>query len=402
MIPNKKIKNKRKPRKPRGPGVPQMNAQAAHAANEKIKNKLKNLQSIHARYEELNKNNGMDYHTRLYFFIRDRNNPRAVPSDSSISMKELFSIIDGSDNTKLIIFVMKWLVLEDVLSKVPSTFVSRVALDSKYPLRYVHVTASDGTNTTHLLDRIEEPDSRGHTPLHKAVINNNVDLVKALSKFGANVNIDGSKRWRSIKYEKLSGDTPLHDAVGNGNYEMVLTLINHGADVNAVNNKNETALDIAQSIPTNLFSRLMDDDDDGVDSRKIIRLLQINDRRREMIEEDYFVDYPTTMRSHFDVNGVPRRGPGGLKGYSMTLNNMSANRLAEGIKKRSQDIEKNMKTDNLALATLKRGVNQFQNNQVQRELKKMLGIKLNGGSLRKSQKRHKGRTHKGRTHKGKK
>ena len=236
----------------------------------------------------------------------------------------------------------------------------------------------DGTNTTHLLDRIEEPDSRGHTPLHKAVINNNVDLVKALSKFGANVNLDGSKRWRSIKYEKLSGDTPLHDAVGNGNYEMVLTLINHGADVNAVNNKNETALDIAQSIPTNLFSRLMDDDDDGVDSRKIIRLLQINDRRREMIEES------------------------GLKGHNMTLNNMSANRLAEGIKKRSQDIEKNMKTDNLALATLKQGVNQFQNNQVQRELKKMLGLKLNGGSLRKSQKRHKGRTHKGRTHKGKK
>jgi len=373
MNPNEKIKNKRKPR---GPGVPQMNAQAAHAANEKIKNKLTNLQSIHARYEELNKNNRMDYHTRLYFFIRDRNkhllddNPRAVPSDSSISMKELFSIIDGSDNTKLIIFVMKWLVLEDVLSKVPfrSTWVARVALNRKYPLRYVHVTALDGHNTTHLVDRIEEPDSRGHTPLHKAVINNNVDLVKALSKFGANVNLDGSKRWRSIKYEKLSGDTPLHDAVGNGNYEMVLTLINHGADVNAVNNKNETALDIAQSIPTNLFSRIMDDD--GVDSRKIIRLLQINDRRRKMIEES------------------------GLKGH---INNMSANRLAEGIKKRSQDI---MKTDNLALATLKQGVNQFQNNQVQRELKKMLGLKLNGGSLRKSQKRHKGRTHKGRTHKG--
>ena len=70
MNPNEKIKNKRKPRKPlkpRGPGVPQMNAQAAHAANEKIKNKLTNLQSIHARYEELNKNNGMDYHTRLFF-----------------------------------------------------------------------------------------------------------------------------------------------------------------------------------------------------------------------------------------------------------------------------------------------------------------------------------------------
>tara|TARA_Y100000741_G_C18078227_1_gene487527 strand:- start:197 stop:541 length:345 start_codon:yes stop_codon:yes gene_type:complete len=79
-------------------------------------------------------------------------------------------------------------------------------------------------------------------------------------------------------------------------------------------------------------------------------------------------------------------------------------------RKNVEEMKKNMKTDNLALATLKQGVKSFQNIPVQRELKKMLGLKLNGGSRRqrthkrKQNKRktlHKRKTHKRKTYKRK-
>ena len=266
---------------------------------EKTKNKLKHFQSIKTGYEELNKKSGMNQD-----IIRDINKYLFDPSNSSISMQELHSIIDVArdiNDTKNIIYATE-LILRKKGHEV-----------------------------------IDEPDSLGHTLFHSAVIYNNVYLVKALHKLGANVNIDGDK-WSASKRTKLSGDTPLHDAVYNGKYEMVFTLINLGADVNIVNNKNKTALDIAHSKKN-----------DGVDSENIIRLLiRMTDGVAEELKE--VNDNRSRLKQLQETNSF--------------FNN----------------------------AVISRKIKKFLDPRI-------LG-KGSGGSLRKSQKRHKGRTHKGRTHKG--
>ena len=73
----------------------------------------------------------------------------------------------------------------------------------------------------------------GWTPLHKAIIVGNTQIIPVLIKAGADVNSD------------YYGDTPLHLVVGQNN-EVILILIKAGADVNATDNHGMTPLDWAK------------------------------------------------------------------------------------------------------------------------------------------------------------
>ncbi len=84
---------------------------------------------------------------------------------------------------------------------------------------------------------INKVDSDGKTALHHAVQADNVELVKALTKVGADVNKEDAK-----------GRTPLYYAAESGNVESVSALIEAGADVNKVDTKRKTLLhDAAKS-----------------------------------------------------------------------------------------------------------------------------------------------------------
>ncbi|KAK3583275.1 hypothetical protein CHS0354_011162 [Potamilus streckersoni] len=69
------------------------------------------------------------------------------------------------------------------------------------------------------------------------------DPVRLLLTFGANVN----------KRDKISGNTPLHWACQTGNTVVIKMLIEAGANLDALNNKQETALDIAKAQKNNMI-----------------------------------------------------------------------------------------------------------------------------------------------------
>jgi ankyrin repeat protein len=72
----------------------------------------------------------------------------------------------------------------------------------------------------------------GETPLHYLVVENKLDAVSLLIRYGAAVNTK----------DTVASDTPLHVAAYLGYFDMVKLLLAHGADVHAVNRDNETPL----------------------------------------------------------------------------------------------------------------------------------------------------------------
>lgn len=81
---------------------------------------------------------------------------------------------------------------------------------------------------------VNAKDSDGFTPLHLAVTENHIHLMKNLL-CNKNTNINA---------QTASGDTPLHYAVLLRRKEAVETLLEHGADRNIRNNGKETTLDL--------------------------------------------------------------------------------------------------------------------------------------------------------------
>src|SRR5207244_11484940 len=65
------------------------------------------------------------------------------------------------------------------------------------------------------------------TPLHIAVVYNQLEIIKKLLKSGANPNAEDSE-----------GNTPLHFTAEQNNLETLRLLIEHGGNVNAVNEYN--------------------------------------------------------------------------------------------------------------------------------------------------------------------
>ena len=78
---------------------------------------------------------------------------------------------------------------------------------------------------------VHEKDIQGHTPLHTACRNDNLDVVQTLIKHHADVHAKD-------RYD----DIPLHKACGFGNLEVMKRLIQHHADVHAMNEIWETPL----------------------------------------------------------------------------------------------------------------------------------------------------------------
>lgn len=79
---------------------------------------------------------------------------------------------------------------------------------------------------------VNDQDNAGNTALHEAALNGHLDVVKLLTKNGANVNIQSFEMFK---------DTPLIDASANGHLDVVKYLLSHGADPTICNAKGLTA-----------------------------------------------------------------------------------------------------------------------------------------------------------------
>jgi len=101
-------------------------------------------------------------------------------------------------------------------------------------------------------------DSLGKTPLHYAVREGHLDVVKRLLRAGADVNAHD---------EKTIGNTPLSDNIGTCSYEMARRLIDAGADPT-----------IAGWMQLNAVHRVAERKD--ADADKIQRLVREAARRR--------------------------------------------------------------------------------------------------------------------------
>ena len=85
-------------------------------------------------------------------------------------------------------------------------------------------------------DSVNVKNKNGWTPLHYAVRNRNLNIVKLLIENGADVNLINDQ-----------DETPLHQAVLSENYNMVKLLIKHGADPFIKNNRSKTPLEICNN-----------------------------------------------------------------------------------------------------------------------------------------------------------
>ncbi|MDP1928132.1 MAG: ankyrin repeat domain-containing protein [Thiobacillus sp.] len=86
-------------------------------------------------------------------------------------------------------------------------------------------------------------DNEGYTPLHGAVSYGKNDtrktVVEILLKSGANVNAKTTR----------DGETPFHKAIARGDVELVKLLLNYGADVNAISKFGVSSLYFARNSP---------------------------------------------------------------------------------------------------------------------------------------------------------
>ena len=83
---------------------------------------------------------------------------------------------------------------------------------------------------------VHETDDRGNTPLHTAIENNHIDLVKFLLAQNADINM-----------RNYSGNTPFHTAIENNHIEIVEFLLDQNADINIKNYAGNKPLHIATS-----------------------------------------------------------------------------------------------------------------------------------------------------------
>jgi len=118
-----------------------------------------------------------------------------------------------------------------------------------YGIKDIHIAAMNGDveklkESLSKGEKINERDFFGHTPLHYAVINNQIEMVKFLISNGAKVDvydyylviphyesdIEYVDFFRNLTYISRNKNlTPLHYAILNGNLEMVKLLVENGA-----------------------------------------------------------------------------------------------------------------------------------------------------------------------------
>ena len=116
---------------------------------------------------------------------------------------------------------------------------------------------------------IDAKSKAGISPLHIAVKNRDLEIVKILVENGADIDIQdnngltplhyaiGQRRFKIVKYlifhdadvniKNIYGITPLHQAAFTGDMEIIEFLINAGADIAAKNYLGNTPYEIAKA-----------------------------------------------------------------------------------------------------------------------------------------------------------
>ncbi len=116
---------------------------------------------------------------------------------------------------------------------------------------------------------VNKKSKAGISPLHIAVKNRDLPMVKLLLKEGADINIQdnngltplhyavGQRRFKIVKYlvfhdadisiKNIYGITPLHQAAYSGDLDIVKFLLQAGADVRAKNKIGATPYDLAKA-----------------------------------------------------------------------------------------------------------------------------------------------------------
>ncbi|XP_076053714.1 serine/threonine-protein phosphatase 6 regulatory ankyrin repeat subunit C-like [Oratosquilla oratoria] len=84
---------------------------------------------------------------------------------------------------------------------------------------------------------VNDVDSKGRTPLHRAVMNNHILILEALKKYKADLNATDDH-----------GSTPLHYAVAYGCPEAVLWLLENDVDLTRKNHWGQTPKDLAMKL----------------------------------------------------------------------------------------------------------------------------------------------------------
>jgi len=149
--------------------------------------------------------------------------------------------------------------------------------------------------------------STGRCPLHYAAANGNLETIKELSK-GISLtslrNDNNSNNVNNFEYslhiKDLDGHTPLHLAIIDGNINCIQYLIQMGSDLNCKDNDGRNALDICQlmghsepiiSLLINNNSNSTDNTLKSLDNSNITNTLRINDTNLIGLlpNEDYWV-----------------------------------------------------------------------------------------------------------------
>ena len=138
-------------------------------------------------------------------------------------------------------------------------------LTAQFQREQLHRAAQNGdlARVVELLHRkypVNRFDGLGHTPLHWAVRENRLEVVRRLLRAGANVNAHD---------ERVIGNTPLSDNARECTYEMAKVLLDAGADPTIRGWMQMNALDLARQRK-------------DPDAHKIIRLLEEAAKRRQV------------------------------------------------------------------------------------------------------------------------
>ena len=162
-----------------------------------------------------------------------------------VSMGANINSIDNNGNTIIYRMALQKDLNMDQLNSINYLLVKGADANKANYDGYTPLTAHLSSNlfNKEFIDRllkyhaeVNATDFEGDTPLHYAVMNNNLDAVTYLIDNGANVNV---KNKDSI--------TPLHIAVEQKNYDITGQLLHNDADRNTKNIDNISALDMAKA-----------------------------------------------------------------------------------------------------------------------------------------------------------